>query len=306
MNLNDSPFSHLRPSTIPESLDRGLAVLFRFAPFLFLASFVAGSDYLLSLILNHVQGVDLEHPGLAAAMLLLMLLGDFASALSLLIMFQGLLFPLRPLSAKALLRTALRKLPVYFFTQFLYLTAVVFCLLIAYGSFTARVGISHEMLRSGVGILAMMLACWIAIRLSLAPVVSLIEETWPIAAFIRSMQLTASLPSVDGQRRDSPVVRWFALVLLPASITVLLFAVTLYVAYLSPRVTLPLRWDNPAVIDLKNIFAFLAAFLALPFFRAGLMTLYIEYRMRHEALDFYLRLRERRRDSEKPAASTPE
>src|SRR5690606_23625359 len=221
-------------------------------------------------------------------------LGYFASAFSLLVMFQGLLFPLRPLSYKALLRTVLRKLPGYFFTQFLYLTTVVFCALIAYGSFTARVAGSHEILRSGLGLLAVIMGSWIAIRFSLAPIVSLIEETWPIAAFMRSRQLTATLPALDKTRRDSPVIRWLALALLPVFIAVALFIGTVYVAYLSPRVTLPLRWDNPAVIDLQNIFGFVASLLALPFFRAGLMTLYIEYRMRHEALDFYLRLRERR------------
>jgi len=291
---NEGPFAHLRPTSTPETMDRALYTAMRYAPLVFAASFIAASDYLVGVALNHYPELNTSSPAVAAGILLLMLLGDFSVAVSYLALFQGLLFPLRPISMKALLRTALRKLPAYFFTQLLYLLAVAFLFSLSYKFFTTPEPTPHPGVRITMGAGTAMAGIWVGIRLALSPIVSLIEETWPLAAFGRSRRLTATLPSADG-RRDSPVLRWFALALLPGSIFVMVALITgVAVQWMQPGAA-PFAWNTPLLKDVRNLSAFTAAFLALPFYRAGLMALYIEYRMRHEALDFYLRLRERRR-----------
>jgi len=46
------------------------------------------------------------------------------------------------------------------------------------------------------------------------------------------------------------------------------------------------------VSRLLDLLAFAATWFAMPLYWAGTMALYVEYRMRREALDFYLRIRE--------------
>ncbi len=52
---------------------------------------------------------------------------------------------------------------------------------------------------------------------------------------------------------------------------------------------------TPATERLMDLLWFTSTLLATPLYWAGLMAFYVEYRMRHEALDYYLRIRELRR-----------
>jgi len=295
MMWREKPFAHLRPTTIPETLDRSLDVTFRLGPLLFLASFIYASNYLVSIASYYIPGFHTSTPIIAAGLLLLMLLREFVAAISFLAVFQGMLFPLRPLSGKALLRTALRKLPAYFFTQILYMIAVVFFAIISWGFLTSQTPTMSHSIQSAFALATLFIGLWVTIRLSLAPVVCLIEETSPWQAFKRSHYLTSTFKVAPGGRRDSPVTRYILITLFPLSIvTVLAAGFILYGTAIG--MSWPVQLDDPQVKLMLGYFGFIASFAALPFYRSGLMALYIEYRMRHEALDFYLRLRERRRE----------
>jgi len=295
MMWKEKPFAHLRPTTIPETIDRSLDVTFRFAPLLFLASLIYSSDYLVSIAPYYIRGFHTSTPAIAASLLLLMLFREFAAAMSFLAVFQGILFPLRPLSAKALVRTAIRKLPAYFFTQILYMIAVVFFAIISWGFLTSQSPAISHTIQSAFALGTLLIGLWVTIRLSLAPVVCLIEETSPWQAFKRSHYLTSTFKTAPGEQRDSPVTRYILITLFPLSIVAVL-AVGFIIYSAAIGMSWPVELDAPQVKLMLGYFGFIASFAALPFYRSGLMALYIEYRMRHEALDFYLRLRERRRE----------
>jgi len=219
-----APFKHLRPTTAPEMLDRSYFAAVRFAPVLWLAGFVYASDHLTSIIVDQFPTIDPHNAYVVIGMLALALIGDFAAAVALLAMFQGLIFPLRPLSPKALLRTALRKLPGYFLSQVLYIVIVSNIGIIVVGFFLGQAPASETNARLISGILAGIAGLWIAIRLCLAPISCLIEDGNPFSSLGRSWTLTAHRRIQTERFSDFPAVRWVAVAVLPLLISVALAA----------------------------------------------------------------------------------
>ncbi len=300
MTEKQNPFAHLRPSTVPEMLDRALVAAMRFGPLLWFTSFIFAADHLLPLFVGHLPEGEATTPAIAATILGLMLLGEYSSAVAYLALFQGMLFPLRPLSPKALLRTGLRKLAGYFIAHLLYLTAVAMVIMTAYGFFTARNGIGGAGMHWVSGGVAALFGLWLMVRLCLAPIASLIEDCNPMKAFARSWHLTSTRSGSGVSKPDIPPLRWLAISALPLMLSAALAAAVSAYAYWALGVRWPVDWNSEPVAWALNLFLFLVMLISGPLYWAGIMSLYVEYRMRHEALDFYLRLRERRREMKEP------
>ena len=297
MMQDDAPFNHLRPTTAPEMLDRAFAVAVRFVFVLWGAGFVYGADHLLSIVVKGLPKAQSSDSYVVAGILLLTLLCDFAGAIARLAVFQGLIFPRRPLSAKALLRTALRKLPAFFLTHLLLLFILIFAGMVTWGFFTSRHGLpapAGQIIGSILGIIS----AGLAIRVSLAPTVCLVEDSWPYAAFARSWHLTSKRPATADHRADYPMLRWIAVATLPVCVAGVVAIFFIIYGYAGLGLRSPVAWGSRQVSDLLDVAAFTATWLAAPLYWAGLMAMYVEYRMRHEALDFYLRIRELRRQDE--------
>lgn len=295
MNPPDAAFHHLRPSTTAEMLDRAYAVTVRIAPLLWGAAFIsAAASFLLSLGMDHIERADSRNPYMVAGILPLVLVAEYALAVALLALFQGLIFPLRPLSAKALARTSLRKVPGFFLTNLLYLFLVIVLGVVAYAVYTFDEIPGNLYVRATTGLLIALFGIGIAIRLCLAPIICLIEDASPFPAFSRSWHLTSKRVRTSHRRADRPVFRWFAVAALPTALLLALAATFAAYAYLRLGIRAPIDWDNYSVSMLINVLEFACGCVAAPLYWSGLMALYVEYRMRHEALDFYLRLRDLR------------
>lgn len=295
----ESPFAHLRPTTAPEMLDRAYGVAAKFWPYLWGAGLVYGADHLLNIALAQPGSASGSDPWRVGSTLAMALIGDFAAAVALLAVFQGLIFPLRPVSPKAIFRTALRKFPGYFLSHLAYVVTVAFCGIMAWQ--LGRTALQEDGDKSILllaGVLAVM-APVLLFRLCLAPIACLIEDGTPLASFRRSWQLTAAWPRGVMLRKDRPLVRLLLTAALPVMLAMLLFAVGLAFGYYGLHLSLPTRErrGGSGASVLMECLAFIATAAALPLLWAGLMALYVEYRMRLEALDFYLRLRELSRDS---------
>lgn len=299
-----SPFSHLRPTTAPEMLDRSFYAALRFAPVLWLGGLVYASDHLTSIIIDQFPGIDPHNKFVVIGMLALALVGDFAAAIALLAMFQGLIFPLRPLSPKALLRTGLRKLPAYFLSHLLYMIVVITMGIISLGFFRGQAPAAENNARLISGIATGLAGLWIAIRLCLAPITCLIEDGNPFSSLRRSWQLTAHRRIQNERFADYPAVRWATIAILPVIVTLTIAAALGAYGYFQLGVRWPVSWQKPPASRLLDLLAFAATWLAMPLYWAGTMSLYVEYRMRREALDFYLRIRELTRP-EKEGLSDP-
>lgn len=295
MNQKDRSFNHLRPSTTSEMLDRVYNVATRSALILWGAGFVYAADHLLPLAFQQFPKADTSNPYVVVGMLLLALVGDYAAALALLALFQGLIFPLRLLSPKALFRTAFRKLPGFFLTHLLYLFTLIILGTVVYGIFTSTDGLGGPYGRAAAGSVVAIISVWISIRLCLAPVVCLIEDTNPFFAFARSRILTSKRVATSHRRADYPILRWLSAAALPLAVLAALGACFAAYGYQFLGLRQQVIWKSTTVSSLLDVFAFAASWLAMPLYWAGLMAFYVEYRMRHEALDFYLRLRELRR-----------
>lgn len=297
MSERESPFAHLRPTTVPEMLDRAYCVAARFWPYLWGGGIVYGADHLLKIFLSTTEVLPSGDPWRVAATLGMALLGDFAAAVALLAAFQGLIFPLRPVAARAIFRTALRKFPGYFLSHLAYVITVAFCGLMAWQFM--RTGLGDESDRTILllaGVLAGITPV-LAFRLCLAPIACLIEDGTPLASFRRSWQLTAAWPRGVRLRKDRPLVRLLITLALPVVLALLIFVAGLALGYYGLNLPLPVRGKPAGASLLLDGIAFVATAAALPLLWVGLMSIYIEYRMRLEALDFYLRLRELSRDN---------
>lgn len=305
MNQKSAPFTHLRPTTMPEMLDRAYSVATRFGLLLWFGSFIHASSHLAAIVLNQFPGARVDSPyGVAAVFLGHNLLSYLVSGIVFLAIFQGLTFPLRSLSMKALFRTALKKLPGFVLADLLYLVIIFTTAIVAWGFVTAA---RHPGAGPGlvvVAVIATIFALWMAIRLCLAPLVCLVEDGNPITAFGRSWQLTSTRIQAGTGRRDRPPLRWLAIMTLPMLIAATCFALVALYGYDQLGVRFPITdWRRAPVTNLLDLGAFLAIWIAAPLYWTGLMAFYVEYRMRHEALDFYLRIRERYR-AENPSLET--
>jgi hypothetical protein len=290
----EAAFDHLRPTTTAEMLDRAYAVAVRFAPVLLIASFCVAAEHLLAVFFNTRNADGSLSSSAVAAILGMVLVGEFTAAGALLAVFQGLIFPLRPLSPRAIARTAFRKLPGYLLTHLLYVFALVLAATISWGFFSSQ-RISPPAIGITAGIVTGVLGLYVAIRLSLAPIACLIEDSSPLRAFGRSWALTATRPRTHEYQPDRPPLRWLAIMLLPA--LVLIVAIAGFSAYSYFILQTPITAPTASTGTLKDLLWFTATWLGSPLYWAGLMALYVEYRMRHEALDFYLRIRELRQKS---------
>jgi len=307
--IGESPFAHLRPTTTPEMLDRAYTVVVRFWPVLLGGAALYGSDHLLPLIAPLLRLGSGSDPWRVGVTLSLALLGDFAAAIALLAVFQGLIFPLRPISPKAILRTALRKFPGYFLSHLAYVIIVAFGALTAWAFLQAWYfkGQSGGQLSAGIATAAATFYC--GIRFSLAAIACLIEDGTPFSSFRRSWQLTMAWPRrASFRQKERPVLRWVATVLLPVAIGVCVVMIGYGIGVFWMGVSPPgsaaaaraAAVAPPGVVPSTTVMmeaiAFCGVCLALPFYWAGLMAIYVEYRMRREALDFYLRIRELSRE----------
>ncbi len=298
MSKKDASFGHLRPTTAPEMLDRAYAVSVRIAPILWGCAFVSATgSYALSAGMDWIESAETSNPYMVAGILPLILFAEYAIAVALLALFQGLIFPRRPLGVKPLTRTALRKLPGFFLTNLLYLFTVMVIAVVAYAVFTLETIPGGLYGRALAGTAVAIVGLWMTVRLSLAPIICLIEDASPFSAFVRSRLLTSTRAATSHRRSDNPVFRWLAAAALPGVLMLAIAAAFGAYAYLRLEIRAPLDWESPPVSNLLNLFEFAAGIIAAPLYWAGLMGLYVEYRMRHEALDFYLRLRDQRRNN---------
>ena len=289
---NNAPFSHLRPTTTPEMLDRCYYAALRFAPLLWLSGLIYASDHMTSFIIDQFPGIESQNKFVVMGMLALALIGDLAAAIALLAIFQGLIFPLRPLSPKALMRTGLRKLPGYFLSHLLYMIIVITMGIISIGFFRGQAPAEESNARLISGIVTGLAGLWIAIRLCLAPISCLIEDGNPFSSLRRSWQLTAHRRNQNAHITDFPAVRWISIAILPVLVTLTIAAALGTYGYFQLGIRWPVSWQKPPASRLLDLLAFVATWLAMPLYWAGTMALYVEYRMRREALDFYLRIRE--------------
>lgn len=297
INQKFGPFTHLRPTTMPEMLDRAYSVAIRFGLLLWFGSFIHASSHLAAIVLNQFPGARVDSRyGVAAVFLGHNLISYLMSAIAFLAIFQGLTFPMRSLSMKALFRTALKKLPGFVLADLLYLVIIFTTTIVAWGFISAaRLPGAGSML-AVVAVVATVFALWMAIRLCLAPLVCLIEDSNPITAFGRSWQLTSTRTRTGTGRRDRPPVLWLAIMALPMLIAATCFGLVALYGYDQLGVRFPITdWRRAPVTNLLDLGAFLAIWVAAPLYWTGLMAFYVEYRMRHEALDFHLRIRERSR-----------
>jgi hypothetical protein len=294
----ESPFAHLRPTTTPEMLDRAYTVATRLWPLLWGAGFIAGADHLLAAAMLQWGTPNTGDPLRVTTMLLIALAGDFAAAVALLAVFQGLIFPRRPVSPRAIFRTALRKFPGYFLTHLAWVILVAFC-----GIFAGRLLLTS--VRAGIYNVNMVLAIVVAlaalvfaVRLCLAPIACLIENGSPVGSFKRSWHLTAAWPAGLRFRKDRPAARLVASMAVPAIAVMVVAGAGLSFGIFGLGIPLPYAAPTRATSTMMELTGFFATGIAMPLIWAGLMALYVEYRMRREALDFYLRLRELSKDTD--------
>lgn len=278
-------------------LDRAYAVAVRFWPFLWGAGLIAALDHLLAIVILGWDQPVRHEPWHVALTLGLSLLGDFAAACAFLAVFQGLIFPLRPVSAKAILRTALRKFPLFFLTNLIFVIMVAFFGLMGIRAITTGItgGAHPQNVVAGIVLLIVAIVC--AVRFCLGAIASLIEDANPLAALGRSWHLTASWPGGLRLRKDRPLGRLIAVMLLPILAAVGLLIAGLAIGVLGFGLPLPSANNALPTSIMMEAIGFAATAIAMPLLWAGLMALYVEYRMRTEALDFYLRLRELSRES---------
>src|SRR5690606_23552712 len=99
------PFIHLRPTSVPEMMDRYFALIVRFLPgFLFLLAFDLSLDFY-----EYFFGtLDLTRPLDASLILGYFLLSVFLYNILVLILFQGYILPDRPLAWRPLMLVALK------------------------------------------------------------------------------------------------------------------------------------------------------------------------------------------------------
>jgi hypothetical protein len=278
-------------------LDRAYAVATRFWPFLWGAGLLAGADHLFAVAMMRWETLDSGDPLRVAAMLLIALVGDFAAAVALLGMFQGLIFPLRPVSPRAIFRTALRKFPGYFLTHLAWVILVAFCGIMAWRLVLTSIKAGVYGGDMVVAVFMAILALVLAVRLCLAPIACLIEDGTPLGSFKRSWHLTSAWPGGVRLRKDRPAMRLAAIAALPAVAAIAVLAVGLGVGVYGFGLGWPGGKGSTATSIMMELIGFFANAIAMPLIWAGLMALYVEYRMRLEALDFYLRLRELSRDN---------
>lgn len=294
MTGKNRPFAHLRPTTPPEMLDRAYAVAVRFAPVMLLASILFAAEHLVSITAGRGTDDTPTTPAFVAGLLAVVFIGEFAAAAAQLALFQGIIFPRRPLSGRALARTSLRKLPGYLLTHLLYVFTVALVATITWGLFASRQGPDPLMVSIGASFVTGLTGLYFAIRFSLAPIACLIEDSNPFKAFGRSWSLTTIRPRTHEYPTDRPLLRWLCVAMLPAAVITL--TATVFAAYSYFYLEMSITASAPETAVAKELFWFTTTFLATPFYWAGLMGLYVEYRMRHEALDFYLRIRELRQE----------
>lgn len=277
-------------------LDRAYMVAVRFWPFLWGGGLVAGADHLLAVVLLVLPNVDWDSTQRVGATLGLALAADFAAACALLGVFQGLIFPTRPVSAKAILRTALRKFAGYFLTHLLYVIAVAFFGLLGLRLMRAGMYTDAALGNALVGGGLVVLAAVLAVRLCLASIACLIEDGNPVGALRRSWHLTGAWPRGFREAKSRPLGRILSVLALPLLAAGLVLVAGLGLGVYGFGVPWPGMENSRETSIMMELIAFGAVAVAMPLVWAGLMAVYVEYRMRTEALDFYLRLRELSRD----------
>lgn len=288
MTDSSSPFAHLRPTSAPEMLDRLFALLVRFLPW-----FIATG--LLSSILNiyeHFTGaMDLNQPVNAALLLASLLVSVYLQNFVTLILFQGYITPQRPLALRSLAWVALKRVPV---VAILALLSVAITMMLIVLPVRTGEWLLPLMPRAGAIAAAVAVAIvltFTALHYWLIMVVAVVENRNPWHCLTRSVELMRSFRCPEPRLIDRPLVR-LLLLLLPVLVVAAVVAAAAYWHGVF-RLQLPhlLDLENPAVYRWYNIWMTILLFFVAPMINAGAVLLYVESRMRREAMDFYLRIR---------------
>jgi hypothetical protein len=298
---DSSGLAHLRPTTPMEMIDRVFLVIgTRPKLFAALALMFALPPLLLQLFQAFIPPKSGDSPDsiVLFATVAASLLIQWANAAVIAAAFQTLLFPARPLAAKAALRGALDRLFYLILTRFLVVSALIVLGLLLPQQLLSGNGGEPGFISVAIAAWSVGAAVYFGFGWALVPMVVMIERKSFVKAMLRSMDLMRLKFRKAVVFGDSALRRLLLVLIVPAAIYLfgqilvqgisllatgqILFMWSAKVIQSSPAHRLVYLFDAGV--------SFAVSFFALPWLYSGLVMLYAECRMRHEALDIQVRL----------------
>jgi hypothetical protein len=286
----ESKLAHLRPTTIPEMLDRLFHVfLARPLVFLSLSGLYAVSELFAGLVAQRAL-----QPGAGSTLLLievlLRLIGEWCCAGAALAAFQVTLFPARPLTLHVTLMAALPRFPQFLLTRFV-LVAIVIGLgyIVPLRLLEAQQPDNVSYLHATLAVVSVFAAIYAAAHWYLASLLIMVEGRYFLRAAVRSNELMR----LRFRKWDSALIRLLVCLTLPAAILVSVVLPFEGVAwYLSGKLAAPGAPIGPyagAWLPVQSLIILLCS----PLMWICSALIYCECRMRDEGLDFQVHLLER-------------
>lgn len=270
--------AHLRPTTPLELLDRIFSVVAR-KPFVFagLACLYAAPLLLLGLV---AVALKLDDARASQVLLLALLLQQWPAAAVVVAAFQSAVFPHKKLSLLLALRASLERLPYFILTRALALIVIISLASVPSALNMAEIG----WYATPVAIWALFAAVYLLILWALLPIVVMVERRAFVRAMARSAELMRGVFKPGWIVGDTAFRRLVLMAAVPFALVICLEVV-------------PECWSLASDRNLDTRFALLTLVLSFVvdlvfamYAYVGLTLLYMECRMRREALDLQVRL----------------
>jgi hypothetical protein len=290
MNASDD-IRHLRPWTPGELADRAFYLLAHRPWMLLSCSLLFGlSEIVLGVWL---LAMHRSPPRVREVYVLLWLVGNWGQAAGQLAAFQTLLFPLRPLKPKPLLKTALIRLPSFVLTRLTILIILMMFFWLVPNWSAGHYRTHGVLLCASLTFAAVAAGLFLFFRWSLSTMVVLVENRFLVGAMSRSNRL---MKPASEQGRPSParMGRWWLAAVLPAGVIALACIITCMAVGIAFH-PVPFSTTGHITVSwvaIREISQGVACFLAAPIYWSGIALLYSQCRMRREAMDVMIRLQQ--------------
>lgn len=285
--MKQDKLAHLRPTTLPEMLDRIFFLLKKNAVFFLAASGLSILAEVFLISFSADSWAEANQPFYYVIYFPLEVLRIWAVGMGLLFALQYSLFPDRPPAFKAAAKSVFYCVPSVFFV----LLAIGFAMVMFLGILQPFEEVAAD--PWGRGSLALgffLLGLLLAMRWSLAPLLIIMEGAGIFAAIARSRDLMRA--GFGGGTGQSITARWISVAGLSAGVALVTAILVMAGLYFSGRINGDLVFGNPELKRAALQAYVVGLFIAQPIYWAGIALIYTEIRVRKDGLDFQLRLAE--------------
>lgn len=284
-SLKFDQLAHLRPTTVPEMLDRIFLIIKKNWVLFFCLS---GLSIIANIFVLTVPLKSFDDNNKYIYYLLyfpLEILKSWCVGMGLLYALQYYLFPFRPTAFKSAAKTVFLCLPAVFFTTLIVAFAsIMFIGVLVPIEETMKKPVGAFMISLGFFIMGMIMA----MRWSLAPLLVIMERLTIFQSLRRSRELMNAYFS--GGWQQGLTFRWICIVVLMLIVAILVSLPCLAAMVWMGRMPLSYDLRNEEVVNALLHAQLVGIFFAQPIFWAGMALLYAEIRVRKDGLDFQLRL----------------